>query len=343
VLPPSRSCPVARNFGVGRHIIALLTILLTIWTLSCSSPTKPSEQPAAPVLSCPASRTIVSSDNQPVALVYPKPTLTGGTPPVRTTCTPAQDARFPLGANTVTCTIVDGQQRSASCAFTVNVQQAQTLRASRILAFGDSITEGKTAAGLVPGVSVTGCPNDPGRLTSYPRVLAANLTADYPLQTLPVTNCGSGGETAVEGVVRLPTAFALGSYDVVLLMEGGNDLNQLAGETQAIAVNQVSTAIVTMIRNARPGRTVFVGTLPPQRSGGSRASRPEWVEPVNNRLRSVVPQEGALLVDVYQALGGSPDPYIDSDGIHPTVAGHAKIAEAFLAAIKLRLETKTAP
>ena len=44
------------------------------------------------------------------------------------------------------------------------------------------------------------------------------------------------------------------------------------------------------------------------------------------------------LVDLYQGLGGSPDPYIDVDGLHPTEAGHRKIAEIFFDAIKATLE-----
>lgn len=79
-------------------------------------------------------------------------------------------------------------------------------------------------------------------------------------------------------MTRLPTGLATGSYDVVLLMEGATDLNALSGGTQANAVTTIANAIVSMIRIARP-RTVFVGTLTPQRAGG-KAPRPTWVEPV---------------------------------------------------------------
>jgi lysophospholipase L1-like esterase len=347
VLSLLRSLRLRTKSHARPDVLGVLTTVLTVWTASCSSPTRPTQPPEAPALSCPASRTIASADNRPVTWIYPKPVLTGGAAPVHTTCTPAQDSLFPLGSTTVTCTIVDAQQRSASCAFTINVQPAITLNASRVLAFGDSITEGKTAAGLQPSVAaVTGCPNDlTSHSTSYPKVLAASLTSLYSVQTIPVTNCGSGGETATQGVVRLPTAFALAPYDVVLLMEGANDLNEVsqAGGTQAAAVDQIANSMVSMIRNAQAGgRTVFVGTLPPERGGaGSKASRPEWVVPVNNRLRTVVPQQGAVLVDIYQALGGSADPYIDTDGLHPTVAGHAVIANAFLNAIQAKLERRT--
>ncbi len=122
-------------------------------------------------------------------------------------------------------------------------------------------------------------------------------------------------------------------------MEGANDLSALRNGTQANAVNTIANAVVSMIRTARPGRTVFVGTITPQRVGG-KAPRPEWVQPVNDRLRTVVPAEGAVLVDTWQALGGSPDPYVDFDGLHLTVAGYAKVADAFFSAVRTKLETK---
>lgn len=315
-----------------------------VWTAACGdSPVKPTPDPGAPSLSCPATLTVTAPENAPIGVSYPKPDIVGGAPPVTTSCTPETASSFALGATTVTCRSTDAQGRVATCAFSVNVQAGRVLRASRILAFGDSITEGKTAAGLldVPTVAV-GCPI-PDRATSYPRVLGDLLKARFPTQPLETTNCGVGGETATDGAVRLPSALSLAGPDVVLLMQGANDFTAiaLAGGSQSTAVSQVSSAIVSMIRQARGQRTVFVGTLPPQRAGG-KAPRPEWVEPLNDRLRAVVPAEGAVLVDVYRALGGSPNPYIDTDGLHPTVEGHRRIAETFADAIRARLEA-TAP
>ena len=283
----------------------------------------------------------MSADNKPVTVFYPKPSTTGGAAPVTTTCTPDIGASFPLGTSTVTCTATDAQSRTASCAFPVAVQPALKLNASAVLAFGDSITEGKPGSLLGAfEISGVGCPF--GTPMSYPSVLNSLFLAQYPTQTLSAKNCGWGGEESVEGVTRLPTGLATGSYDVVLLMEGANDLNALNGGTQANAVTTIANAIVSMIRIARPGRTVFVGTLTPQRAGG-KAPRPQWVQPVNDRLRTVVPQEGAVLVDTWQALGGAPDPYVDFDGLHLTAAGYAKVADAFFTAMRTKLETKVSP
>jgi lysophospholipase L1-like esterase len=314
--------------------------VVAAFALSCSSPVKPTPPPAAPAISCPASQMLMSMDNQPVRVNYPEPNVTGGALPVVTACTPGTGTSFPLGTATVTCSSTDAQQRTAGCAFTVTVQPALRLAVSAVLAFGDSITEGKPGPAFgLNSLTGVGCPH--GLPTAYPAVLSGLLKSQYPTQDVTTLNCGWGGETATEGVVRLPTGLVLGAFDVVIVMEGANDLNEvhLGGGTQSNAVDRVATAVVSMIRTARAGRTVFVGTLTPQRKGG-KAPRPEWVEPVNARLRAVVPSEGGVLVDIYQALGSSPDPYIDADGLHPTVAGYQKIAEAFFTAMRLRLETR---
>ncbi len=326
---------------VRRVATAIGVSAAAVLAAGCSSPTKPTPPTAAPAISCPVAQSVVSADNKAVAVFYPKPSTTGGAAPVTTTCTPDIGASFPLGTTTVTCTASDAQSRTASCAFPVTVQPALKLNASAVLAFGDSITEGKPGSLLNAfELSGVGCPF--GTPTSYPSVLNSRFLAQYPTQSLSAKNCGWGGEEAVEGVTRLPTGLATGSYDVVLLMEGANDLSALRNGTQATAVNTIANAVVSMIRTARQGRTVFVGTLTPQRPGG-KAPRPEWVEPVNDRLRAVVPAEGAVLVDTWQALGGSPDPYVDFDGLHLTVAGYAKVADAFFAAIRTKLETRVSP
>ena len=331
-----------RSLSYVRRLTAVLGLCAAaVLAAACPSPTKPTPvPPEAPVIACPVAQGVLSNDNAEVTVSYPKPVTTGGAAPVTTTCTPGIGASFPVGTTTVTCTATDAQSRAASCAFPVTVQPALKLNASAVLAFGDSITEGKVASlQELFTLSGVGC-GVFGTPTSYPSVLNSRFLAQYPTQALSATNCGWGGEEAVEGVVRLPTGLATGSYDVVLLMEGANDLSALQSGTQTNAVNVIANAIVTMIKTARSGRTVFVGTLTPQRPGGKRASRPEWVQPVNDRLRTVVPQEGAVLVDTWQALGGTPDPYVDFDGLHLTVAGYAKVADAFLSAMRTKLETK---
>jgi lysophospholipase L1-like esterase len=48
--------------------------------------------------------------------------------------------------------------------------------------------------------------------------------------------------------------------------------------------------------------------------------------------------EGGVLVDVNAAFGGVAGDLIGPDGLHPTDAGHQRIAETFFAAIRGQFE-----
>ena len=87
---------------------------------------------------------------------------------------------------------------------------------------------------------------------------------------------------------------------------------------------------------------VLVGTLLPERAGG-KATHPELVAPTNDRIGLMAMTEDAVLVDLFAAFGGVPDPIlISSDGLHPTAAGNERIAQTFYAAIRARLEQPAA-
>lgn len=169
---PMTGQPWNRPHSFVRRVTAALGLSATaVLAAGCSSPTKPTPPPpAAPAITCPVAQAVVSADNKPVAVFYPKPSTTGGAAPVTTTCTPDIGASFPLGTSTVTCTATDAQSRTASCAFPVAVQPALKLNASAVLAFGDSITEGKPGSLLGAfEISGVGCPF--GTPMSYPSVL----------------------------------------------------------------------------------------------------------------------------------------------------------------------------
>lgn len=121
--------------------------------------------------------------------------------------------------------------------------------------------------------------------------------------------------------------------------EGGHALN--TGQSAAIPV--VVDTLRTMIREARSrGIVVFVGTLLPQRSGGCRAfdlaDEQDDVVAANVRIRTMVGDEGAVLVDLYETFNGQTAILLGEDGLHPSAAGYQQMAEAFFAAIVRRLE-----
>jgi lysophospholipase L1-like esterase len=265
----------------------------------------------------------------PAMVTYPPPTVVGGAAPVTIDCSPTSGSSFPAGSTNVSCIAVDVQRRSDSCALTVTVTErlpVVRLTAARFVAFGDSVTEGKLGPAEYTG--------DPRFPDAYALVLYNLLTERYTAQTIDMFDRGFGGERVVpDGVARLPGVLSADAPQVLLLLEGVNDL--ISGGSIASVVD----GLRRMIREARSrGIVVFLGTLLPERPGGLRAGHPELIAPANDEIRRLADAEGATLVDLYQAFGGSPDPLIDADGLHPTAAGYKRMGETFFSAIRSRLE-----
>jgi len=58
------------------------------------------------------------------------------------------------------------------------------------------------------------------------------------------------------------------------------------------------------------------------------------------RLRTLAAGEGAVYVNLYDALLPSLTTYIGVDGLHPTEAGYRRMAEEFLFGIRTTLEAR---
>ena len=210
---------------------------------------------------------------------------------------------------------------------------APLISATRYVSFGDSITEGKLGPSVYHG--------DDRFPDSYSGVLYNLLVQRYTAQAFEVFAAGFGGECAQvclpNGVSRLPGVLNADTPQVLLLQEGANDLNVLG----SAAIPGLVSGLRAMTMEARSrGIIVFLGTLLPQRRGGSHAGDPALIPLANAQIRSLAASEGATLVDLYESFGGSPDPYIDKDGLHATPAGYTRIAETFFAAIRSRLEIR---
>ncbi len=248
------------------------------------------------------------------------PTAQNGQPPVSVSCTPGSGRQFGLGDTVVTCTATDARSRSASCSFTVSVSAVPQLRETKFVAFGDSLTQGVTSPD--PTTLRLSLPD------SYPIKLQMMLSARYTDQHIEVINEGCAGEFAngssthcAGGVKRLPGVLRAHTPDVLLLMHGANDLNDGRSKTLALG------AIETMIGEARRrGIGVLVATLPPQNADGSRGNGAEDLPEFNRRLADMAADEGALVVDLFRALG-SYEGWIGVDGLHPTPRGYERIAE----------------
>jgi lysophospholipase L1-like esterase len=182
---------------------------------------------------------------------------------------------------------------------------------------------------------------DAGRSQSYPFKLEALLTARYTAQTIQVINAGWAGRQAREDVGRFDDAVSDSAPQVVLLLEGANDLNapRIGTEGDNARIRATVDALEEMVKTAsRRNAAVLIGTLPPQREGG-KAAHPELIPEFNAMLREMAAKKGAQIVDV----GALPLSLIGTDGLHPSEAGYQRMAEIWIEAIRAKYEQAPAP
>lgn len=197
---------------------------------------------------------------------------------------------------------------------------------SRYLIFGDSLTAGTTSPSLTRLMSA-------GLPQSYPYKFLERLQARYTAQTFVVENEGKPAEGAADGVVRFPPILRNLGPEVVVLLEGVNDIAFL-GQS---GVSRVAGYINTMARDARfAGAQVIICTLPPERATGFRAADPAAISSYNQALRDVARGEGAILVDFANEFGDLS--LIGIDGLHPTEAGYTRMADILFDTVRRTFE-----
>jgi lysophospholipase L1-like esterase len=205
-----------------------------------------------------------------------------------------------------------------------------TLAVMRILAFGDSMTWGTTSPPLVRPSLTAGLP------VSYPYKLQDLLSARYTAQTITVLNAGQPSEHVVDSgtLKRFNGALSEAKPDLVLLMEGANDLN----DTQDMANDAITVIVGTleeMVKEAGRRRIpIMVGTLPPQRL--PKGTGAPFVPRFNEAVKVMAAKKGGILVDVNAQL---PEALIGQDGLHPTEEGYQRLAQIYMDAIKGNYES----
>lgn len=317
----------------SRALFPSLVVLLALLS-GCAK----TESPAAPLggnlpslgLTCPDLVTTQSFTGAPVVATYDEPIQD---PPIEAgvSCSPGSGSAFPVGTNIVTCATTDTKQ-TPTCEFKVFVKAPPTLTRTRFVAFGDSITDGFVR--LLP--DLFGPAGDP---IGYPFRLQRLLDRRYLPQATLVINRGLGGETASEGANRLPRILNQDRPEVLLLLEG---LNQL----QNTSVSAVANDLRRMVRAGRgSGATVLIATLTPV-SLTLNAERPglrNRIIELNAQIFNLARQENiGEPVDLYTAFGDDRD-LLGSDGEHPTLEGYQVIAETFFERISQDLEVIQTP
>ncbi len=337
-----------RHWGARSVVTVMAAFVLSV--ASCSktpvAPTPPPPVvtpppvPNAPSVSCVEgiSRSTVSATG--MAVTFDTPTATDGQGTVNVACSPASGQNFPIGSTQVTCTATDALSRTGSCTFSVTVSRLATLQSTKFLAFGDSITAGEvspataTVQSLLKGITK----NVVVPSLSWPTVLQQTLRGRYATQTFTVANFGVSGERVVTARSRFLSALTTERPEVVLLLHGHNDI--AAGADGA--ASGAAAELEQMVAEARQrGMRVYLATVLPARTGGTTKPIPQlYIDDFNARLRIIAARQAIPIVDTYAALRTDVTRYIGIDGLHPSEAGYAKIADTFFQAIQTSLEVR---
>jgi lysophospholipase L1-like esterase len=313
------------------------TLVALMCCAGCSNtPSAPTPPPVViadpPEVTCPASVTVSALTSVGAAVTYTVPEIRKGEGTVSVACTPPSGTSFPIGVTQAECVATDSLNRRSSCTFSVTVAGPPRLRRTRIMAFGDSLTEGATILGNDP-YNVVHPPE-----TAYPTVLRQLLSARYTDQTITVFNQGLPGEQASRALLRFLATFAADAPDVVVLQEGYNDIRMSDNDANGIAA--AAAGIRELAGEARRrGARVFICTLAPGRPGRVQIQT-SVLQSVNDQLRAIARNEGAVLVDLFSALAPDVNANVSIDGLHLTPLGYRRVAETVFAAIRADLEIR---
>lgn len=303
------------------NITFLFGVLATVASCGGKNPNGPTPPPPPPPpqleLSCPTAMSRVATSPQGTDVQFDAPAPTGGRAPYDVQCDPGSSTMFPIGETSVRCTATDADKAEASCTFGVTVAASRTIAKTKFMAFGDSITEG--AVSLAPLVMLDGP-------ETYPFKLEYLLRSLYVAQEILVANRGVGGERTNQGAVRLPGELDAMKPEVLLLMEGINAVNSLSAFRQ-------EQALQTMITDAKIRNVdVLIATVMPVAPNGKLQPASEYNEAIRELNRRIlhlaITNDLGNVVDL-SALFEANMHLLGADGLHPTVEGQTRIAEAF--------------
>jgi lysophospholipase L1-like esterase len=221
-----------------------------------------------------------------------------------------------------------GGATSPSATLTSGVLQNCT----SIMPLGDSITLGVNGGyrnDLYTGLQQNNCG------VSY-----VGTEYDQGTRVVDKDHEGHSGFTIADIAGSVNAWMASTQPDIILLMIGTNDTAWWTAEN-ADQIGARHDALIEQLRTARPNASIFVASIPPQSSAiiqPNNVDRAALTQQLNEVIKSNVEARVALgqrvrFVDVNSALTTA-DLY---DGIHPTEAAHAMVAQKFLEAIRAAL------
>jgi lysophospholipase L1-like esterase len=200
--------------------------------------------------------------------------------------------------------------------------EAQTFR---YMAFGDSITAGRLEF-------------DPTGLGGYPGRLPTLISCALPDCT--VVNKGKDGEQTGAGVTRIEGILDTASWDVVLLMEGTNDI------FQSVSNNTIKTNLALMDTKARDHGVdtlhASIIHLDPDSTAGGDSNKVAAVQDLRTKVQTLAAARNRYFADPWTRLCPTQScfnqNYHNPPGAvgHPNPAGFDIMADEFRDAIVSR-------
>ncbi len=193
-----------------------------------------------------------------------------------------------------------------------------------ILAFGDSITQGKKRDGDGVISGIIDPPNGARTLDGY----EPELENDFATQTdhtAYVYNWGFGGERTYQGVNRIDSVLDSRQADIILIMEGANDL------ASGVSASTTKANLRIMIQKSKAKDTKpILATVTPNTNRSDGHIIPNNYNPA---IKALASEEGIVLADQYAALVGNWSAYNSGDGLHLNDDGERVMAQVWLDSI----------
>lgn len=201
-------------------------------------------------------------------------------------------------------------------------------KGSKILFQGDSVTD--------VGRSYT---DDSLMGEGYPNMIAAWLSARYPSMNLQFINKGISGNRVCDLETRWTEDCISLQPDLVSILIGVNDTWRRYDSNMITPVDdydQCYRRILDRVQNETSAKLVimepFILHTPPD-----RATWREDLDPRIHAVRAIARDYSAVYVPldgIFSAAATRREPeFWAADGVHPTQAGHALIAQAWIKAV----------
>jgi lysophospholipase L1-like esterase len=195
----------------------------------------------------------------------------------------------------------------------VTVSKLAQLSRLRYMAFGDSITAGD------------GSSDGNGYATPLERRLREHFARGS------VINRGATSTRSTEGVERIMRNLSLFAPAYTLILYGTNDWVECQGAVPCITIDSLRT-IVQTVRDV--SSLPVLATIIPANPAQTPDARNQWVASMNELIRGLAEQEGAVLADLEAAFLREPDlTALFSDHVHPNDRGYQVMADEFFRAI----------